>query len=427
MNQHSSVFASVLMLGAATAGFADTKIAAKYTSDGQVTETTVYAKGERLRYEYGDGLVLVRQCDQKRVIQIDAKSKTYLSLPAEQQGASPQAKITDTGERKQMFGYAARHLKSADAGTETDGWYIELKDAAYCSQQDAGSANRGFPLAYTITTHGENGKSSSTFSMSVTSLATAPLDAALFDIPAGYTNSDPKAAKAAPKNSGVVRIGVVALRGKSNGAAPYQHLIAQLQDAKFDVVPLQDGSPDAITQKAKDWQCDFVLYNEVAGVESPSSGKVGHFLRHAPGMSRVTGGEALEARVDYRLVPMNSGVSPVASSVVGKNGGQFNWKAAAMLASNAVPMVAAARMMGGGGMMNPSMMNALMSGHGAGAPMAGMDPMMSGMSMFLHGATPEPGTAAGAQQNPTQADAAIAAAFDQEAQAIIAQLKPPAK
>jgi len=424
-NHHSSVFASVLLLSAATAAFSDTKIAAKYTSDGQTTETTVYAKGERLRYEYGDGLILVRQCDQKRVIQIDNKAKTYMSLPAEQQDLSTSAKITDTGERKQMFGYPARHLKTVEAKTETDGWYIELKDGAYCGQQDAGSANRGFPLAYSITTDGK-----STFSMSVTSLAAAPLDAALFDFPAGYTNAEAKAEK--PKKSGMVRIGVVPMHNKSNGqnasAAPYQHLIAELQEAKFDVVPLQDGSSDTVMQKAKDWQCDYVLYNEIAGVESPSSGgKVGHFLHHAPGISHVTGGEAQEARVDYRLVPMNSGASTLASTVTGKNGGQFNWKAAGMLASNAMPMMMAARMMGGGGMLNPSMMNALMGGHGAGAPMAGMDPMMSGMSMFLRGANSAPAPAAGPQQNPTQADAAIAAALDQEAQAIIAQLKPPAK
>jgi len=98
-----------------------------------------------------------------------------------------------------------------------------------------------------------------------------------------------------------------------------------------------------------------------------------------------------------------------------------------MLASNAMPMMMAARMMDCGGTLNPSIMNALMGGHGAGAPMAGMDPMMSGMSMFLRGASPVPGMAPGATQNPTQADAAIAAALDQDAQAIIAQLKPPAK
>ena len=104
--------------------------------------------------------------------------------------------VTDTGEKKDMFGYKARHLKTvktADGSkTETDGWYIDLKEAAACGQEDAAGANRGFPLSYTMTTTGENGKPT-TFTMSVTSLTAAPLDAALFEIPAGYADSSAKA------------------------------------------------------------------------------------------------------------------------------------------------------------------------------------------------------------------------------------------
>ena len=105
--------ALALALCATTTAMADTKIAAKYTSDGQTTETTVFAKGQRLRYEYGEGLTLIRQCDQKRLVQIDDKGKTFLNLPAEQAEAAGAAQptITDTGERKLMFGLAARHLK----------------------------------------------------------------------------------------------------------------------------------------------------------------------------------------------------------------------------------------------------------------------------------------------------------------------------
>ena len=126
----------------------------------------------------------------------------------------------------------------------------------------------------------------------------------------------------------------------------------------------------------------------------------------------------------------------MASSVTGKTGGTFNWKAAATLASNVVPMAMAAKMMTGGGMLNPSMMQALAGGPGGGAPVAGMDPMMSGMSMFLKGSNPMTGPAgmmsmfggpAASNQKPGAADTAIAAALDQEAKAIIAQLKPSAQ
>jgi hypothetical protein len=445
--------ALALAFCATSMAVADTKVAAKYTSDGQTTETTVYSKGDRLRYEYAEGLTLIRQCDQKRLVQIDDKSKTFLTLPAEQPDAAgaPQPALTDTGERKLMFGLAARHLKIAQTvegkKTETDGWYADLKDSGSCAQPDAGSSHRGFPLAYTTTTYGENGKPSSTFAMSVTSVATAPLEAALFEVPAGYTNSAPQTAERKPahKASGEIRIGVVALPNKPNlqnqSARPYEHLVAQLQDAKFDVVPLADGTPEAITQKAQEWQCDYILYNEPAAVDQPATAanKVGRFLHHAPGIGRVTGGDVTQARVDYRLVPLSGG-SPISSSVTGKTGGQFNWKAAAMLASNVVPMAMAAKMVSGKGMMNPVMMKALLSsGNGAGAPMMGMDPMMSGMSMLLGGANVMPGAGmqnfvpgmpgmpGNAAPNPTAFDTAVAAAFDQEVTAIIAQLKPAAK
>jgi hypothetical protein len=450
--------ALALALCVTSIAVADTKIAAKYTSDGQTTETTVFAKGERLRYEYGEGLTLIRQCDQKRLVQIDDKAKTFLNLPAEQADAAGAAQpiITDTGDRKLMYGLTARHLRITQTTdgkkTETEGWYTNLKDGGSCAQQDSGSAQRGFPLAYTTTTYGENGKPSSTFAMSVTSVANAPLEAALFEVPAGYTDSAPAAAgkKVAHKAPGEIRLGVVEPRNKSNvqnqSTRSYEHLVAQLQDAKFDVVPLAEGTPEAITQKAQEWQCDYILYNEPSSVEQPASNKVGRFLHHAPGIGRVTGGDVTEARVDYRLVPLSGG-SPISSSVTGKTGGQFNWKAAAVLAANVMPMTMAARMATGNGMMNPIMMKALLSsGHGVGASsMMGMDPMMGGMSMFMRGSNMMPG--AGMQslmpgmggmpgmpgmtgnpsQNPTALDTAVAAAFDQEVTALSAQLKPAAK
>src|SRR4029077_13215583 len=145
-----------------------------------------------------------------------------------------------------------RHLKIAQTvdgkKTETEGWYADLKDSGSCAQPGSASSQRGFPLAYTTTTYGENGKQSSTFAMSVTSVVTAPLEGSLFEVPAGYTNSTPQAAerKTAHKAPGEIRIGVVAPHNTANvqnqSSKPYEHLVAQLQDAKFDVVPLADGT-----------------------------------------------------------------------------------------------------------------------------------------------------------------------------------------
>ena len=72
--------------------------------------------------------------------------------------------------------------------------------------------------------------------------------------------------------------------------------------------------------------------------------------------------------------------------------------------------------------------------------MMGMDPMMGGMSMLLGrssgmgaglnlapGMAGMPGMPVSAAQNPTAFDTAVAAAFDQEVTALVAQLKPAAK
>ena len=437
MISHTAAGALVIMVCVAAPAISDTKVTTEYTTDGQTVETTIYAKGGRLRYEYGEGLTLIRKCDQKRIIQIDDKSKTYLSLPAEEPaGASSKAQVNDTGERKPMLGHSARHLKIVEAAegnksrTETEGWYVDLADLA-CSSQ--GGANHGFPVSYATTSYGEDGKVSSTVTMRLKGIETDPLEPTLFDIPAGYTEPHAAGQQASQKAPGMIRIGAVAIRDKSNREAQsdgaYQRLIAQLQEAKFDVVPLADGSPEVTLQKARDWQCDYILYNELGGAEKPpaSGGKIGGFLRHAPVISHVTGGEAVEARLDYRLVPVGGGAPVLVSSVTGKTGGTFNWKAAASLASNVLPMTMAAKMIGGSGMLNPVMMQALMGGHGLGTSMSTMDPMMSGMSMFLRSANPALGMVPNMGQNPAATDGAMAAAADQEAKAIIAQLRPASK
>lgn len=284
-------------------------------------------------------------------------------------------------------------------------------------------------MGYTITTYGENGKPSSTVSMRVTAVTADRLDAALFEIPAGYKDADRTAAE---KPAGAVRIGAPALQNKFStqvqGAAPYNQLFATLREAKLDVIPLGDRTPDGIEQKARETQCDYVLYTELAGLEKPAAGKIGGMLHRAASISHVTNGEAVEAQVNYRLVPMN-GASPVlASSAIGKMGGSINWKNTAMLASNFIPMTMAAKLIGGSGALNPAMMNALLSGKGGlGASMTSADPMMGGMSMFLRAVNLAPGGNGNANEANASAASALAAALDIEAKAIVAQLTTPSR
>ena len=129
----------------------------------------------------------------------------------------------DTGERKEMFGFQARHVKtsliiesSPDACNpvkqrmETDGWYIDFsfglncdiggrppmggpfprggcRDAVRFNRQ--GAARTGYALQETTTSYGPDGRVAFTSTKEVVELSREPLDASLFDIPAGYVEA----------------------------------------------------------------------------------------------------------------------------------------------------------------------------------------------------------------------------------------------
>src|SRR5439155_2773420 len=102
--------------------------------------------------EYGRETIVLNQADLKKIIQLDIKSKTYsivlldaapkpAAAPPKQGGVvTMTTNIVDTGERKQVLGHEARHLRTivdkqpgpgaCDAKAErieTDGWYIDLE------------------------------------------------------------------------------------------------------------------------------------------------------------------------------------------------------------------------------------------------------------------------------------------------------------
>jgi hypothetical protein len=128
--------------------------------------------------------------------------------------------ITDTGERKEMFGFTARRIKTSlvktaspeacdkDQKIETDGWYIDFQYAFECATQtqkhqpyvrpsadgckdeirskNVGTAKLGFPLLVTTTIYQPDGRTS-TMTQEVLELSREPLAASLFEIPEGYT------------------------------------------------------------------------------------------------------------------------------------------------------------------------------------------------------------------------------------------------
>src|SRR5687768_6036713 len=155
----------------------DVKIRQKMTSSrsDRGAETVMYIKGPRMRNEIGEstaGMTTIVQCDLKRTLMINDKMKTYMVVPDSNAAAGSVAAggggapgstsdtqpanvprggavnvtntITDTGERKEMFGFTARHIKTSivrkaspdacekDMKLETDGWYIDFQYAFDC-------------------------------------------------------------------------------------------------------------------------------------------------------------------------------------------------------------------------------------------------------------------------------------------------------
>ncbi len=227
------------------------------------TESTIYVKGMRKRTESAGMMgmaappVTIEQCDLQRTIKINDKKKLYFIEPfakedvidedtkpvtvktkpvtTTQPKTTPQTggiinmwyNITDTGERKKMNGFTARHVwttqkikPSPEACSmkdsiiiKTDGWYIDLpqfncpirytpsatttnnnQEKPDCKDKyvtrRSGKGKLGFPLSETRTIIMGNGAAQTTeFQTSLETLefSSEKLDSMLFEIPPGYT------------------------------------------------------------------------------------------------------------------------------------------------------------------------------------------------------------------------------------------------
>ena len=231
---------------------ADLRIKYRTTTSGQSYESATMIKGKRERSEMrmGQGMEIINitQCDLKRTIQVSDANRKYVITPmqtADSSNTTPSntspaptpasepvrrggvvnytTTINDTGERKEMFGFTARHIKmtltmesSPDACSpvkqrmEIDGWYIDLTYGLDCDlghsqmasramaqggcrdrvvTKQLGSGRRGYPLIETTTMYGPDGNAMFTSTKEVLDLSREPLDVALFEIPSGYTET----------------------------------------------------------------------------------------------------------------------------------------------------------------------------------------------------------------------------------------------
>jgi hypothetical protein len=205
-----------------------------------VSNSQIWVKGARERSVINTpagATITLRQCDLNRTVTVNEKTQSYLVLNDPQDEAAMKAAalmngapassagegtitqtvtIADTGERKQLSGFTARHLKttvqvesSAKACSqisqkyEIDGWYADLgsdqascqpflppiRQANGCSDKTVfrrkGSAKPGYPLSETIALHNADATTTKIV-VSSTALPAQSLDAALFDVPSGY-------------------------------------------------------------------------------------------------------------------------------------------------------------------------------------------------------------------------------------------------
>ena len=240
---------------------ADTKVKTRQTSGGQTYENTSYIKGKRQRSEANNGqMIIVQQCDLRRNIQIIPQAQAYIIQPydtaantsstttgrtdsqptATTKGGVITSIVTtkDTGERKQMLGYTARHIittmeteSSPEACSQTkskmqiDGWYIDAEFALDCDSgvaykpytppqsgggcqdryvtKQVGTAKKGYTVWEKMTMFDPSGAESFSSINEVLEFSHATLDPSLFDVPAGYRQVDDFASAfaAAPANT----------------------------------------------------------------------------------------------------------------------------------------------------------------------------------------------------------------------------------
>lgn len=389
----------------------DLKIKYRMTTAGQSMETTTMLKGARERSEmkmgYGMDIINITQCDLKRTVQVSDKAKKYVVTPMETGDSTgnsgADAKVpaepstrggvitfnttaVDTGERKDMFGFKARHVKttisiesSPDACSpmkqrmETDGWYIDFTFGLNCETGGSqmmgrppagggcrdrvrfnrqGAARTGYALMETTTMYGPNGEVTFTSTKEVVELSREPLDAALFDVPAGYVETKntqelygmpsmdammSQATKGSQsveddqgnlanagnaKASGSIRVGVVRINNKTDRGVSVEslreRLISEIQGSGIEAVGLNATSPSEAEVEAKARQCDFVLYTDIAALKTSAAKKIGGMFGRAAGVGGI---DKTEAKVEYRLFAVGETAARLQSAAAAKEEG----------------------------------------------------------------------------------------------------------
>lgn len=365
----------LVLLVAATSHAQQLKIDKSITVGGNSvskSETSISGPRERIVNQATTGNTLtIRQCDLKQTVHINEQGRAYLIVKDAQGDSAPKpaamvngatpagyitetAAITDTGERKTIYGYPARHLKvrvktessqnacsQVNQSYEVDGWYTDIgKEMSACDEflrpvsqaegcndrvirKRSGSGKPGYPLSETITMHGVDG-SSMEIVVRTSEITKLDLEPSLFDIPPGFRevksyaelNSPPApqvqqqastgaAAPVGQKPAGKMRIGIAppdAQVGQgSNMAQDYSTPIRNaemtlMNGPVVDIVPLDAHIAMQLQAEAQQKQCDFVMFLSVVLKRSQGAlgkwGKIGSMAASAAPVGMMAHGVA---------------------------------------------------------------------------------------------------------------------------------------
>ena len=362
-----------LLFACANVATADVKIRQKITMGEQSIETTKMIKGARERTEqkiqtdeetarFMPQIATITQCDLRRTVRLNDRQKLYMIEAFPEMaaaGATPSAPrtktttraggtvtitylVTDTGERKTMFGLTARHLKitqeivsSPDScgganrsKMEFDGWYVDFSAEFNCpisvpemptapTKPDCvdriitkgGGGKTGFLLSGVMKIYDADGRVQMTHQTETLELSRAPLAAELFEVPAGYTQVDsieqlykmPSMEDMARggddddqpmrnqgnvnRKSGRRSMGmnlVFANAAKVDQAAASEYLAEQIRARNYNPLPGAGG--------------DYTLKVEFKQVKESTGGKIGGLF------GKVTGVETKAGKTDVELV-----------------------------------------------------------------------------------------------------------------------------
>ena len=373
---HATKLATLIIaiLFLSTVTFADVTIRQRVSFSGQGSEQTRMIKGSRERRETkvtlsGDAgqmadmmpnIATITQCDARRTLQVNDKKKLYTSDPFGDESPAAAATsnrpaptttrkggtvtltyaVVDTGERKQMFGMTARHLKvsqsmvsSADScsGAQTskmelDGWYADFSADFSCpldlpdtppsrpSRPDcrdriitkrSGTARLGFLLDGTMKMFDAKGNVASRMRKETLEISRSPLNASLFDVGSDYrlvaNSSDlyampsmsemmamagaqdkPQRSVPSAAPTGRKQIGISAISGagidKVNQNALTQTVANSLNGRGF-------AASSASTSDIASGRFDYVIGVEVVSAKQSKAGKIGGLFGKVTGSS----------------------------------------------------------------------------------------------------------------------------------------------